>query len=277
MGYEVNLSSGGLALQSEDQLLLTDLASHSGSLLVNMQTPDRLTRLAGSLWFMNEGGQFVYGSDQLQENRLCRLDKESAELEVVLDRPVYGLIRQEDWLYYINEDDQRLYRCQLNGKHESRITDEQVLSFVMTDETIYYATAQMIRSCLLSGGKNERLKDTQAVNLLLVGEGQQLAYVDRDQKYVLTLLDLQTGETRLFEDISPVSMVAKGRYLYCANRHNNNSIYRVDLEQGSKIRICGERADYLHIVGDELYFMNNREWLRMSLTGGQAVRAIAQV
>jgi hypothetical protein len=60
-----------------------------------------------------------------------------------------------------------------------------------------------------------------------------------------------------------------GRYLYCANRLNNRSIYMIDPENGDSIRICGESAEYLHVIEKELYFCINREWHKMSLSGGQ--------
>lgn len=78
----------------------------------------------------------------------------------------------------------------------------------------------------------------------------------------------------MYEDISPSSLNTDGRYIYCANRSNENSIYRIDPESGSKIRICGEAADYLHILEDRLYFCSLHEWYRMSLSGGQAAKVI---
>lgn len=271
MNDKGNLSSGGLVLRADDKLVITDLERYSGSFLYDQQE-GRYLRLDGILWFMNHAVQYVYCSDQRRANRLCRLDLESRNLEIILDRPVYGLIHKEHWLYYINEEDKHLYRCHLNGDQESRLTKDAVISFVLYGQTIYYSTEQMIRSCTLAGEENERFIDFGAVGMHLIGS--KLAFADRNKQYALTTADVSTGDIQVFGDIIPVSMNSNGRYLYCANRSNGNSIYRIDLEQGSKIRIYGDRADYLHIVGDELYFMNKQEWLRMSLFGGQALKAI---
>ncbi|AWB43141.1 hypothetical protein DCC85_02095 [Paenibacillus sp. CAA11] len=272
MADEINLASGGMVLRTEDQLICSDLASYAGSWLLDPLSPEPPRRLEGLLWFMNRDGQTVYCSDQLQGHRLCKLDLGSGRLELLLDRPVYGLIRQDEWLYYIHEEDRRLYRCQVNGRGEMRLTDEAVESFVIREEEIYYAADHMLRTCSLTGKQNERYLDLAAAGLVL--SGQQLLFSDRQKQYALSIVDLATGEVTVHEDVIPASMNVRGRYLYCANRSNGNSIYRIDLEQGSKIRIYGEPADYLHLIGEELYFINNKEWYRMSLLGGQAVKAI---
>ncbi|WP_410771622.1 DUF5050 domain-containing protein [Fontibacillus sp. BL9] len=266
-----NIHSGGLALKKEGNLFLTDLRNYSGTFLQKEETGD-MTLVDGVFWFMNPSYDAVYYSDQAQGNRLCRWNMASQTSEMLLDRPVYGLIRSEDWLYYVSETDQKIYRCLLNGKNESRITDEPVEAFVVEGNLVYYATQQGIRSCSPTGSNRELVSESAAVHLIKMGH--RLAFADKKNRYLLSVFDLHTGETQVYEDISPSSLNTDGRYLYCANRSNENSIYRIDPETGSKIRICGESADYLHILDDSIYFCSRLEWYRMSLSGGQAAKVL---
>lgn len=266
-----NLHNGGLALKKEGSLFLTDLRNYSGTYVLNEETGE--TALAeGVFWFMNSTYDSIYYSNQAQGNRLYRMDIASQVSSQLTDRPVYGLTRSEDWLYYISETDQKLYRCLLNGKNETRITDEPVESFLVEGERIFYVTQQGIRACSVTGSGRELISDLVAVHMIKTGN--KLVFADKRNRYLLTLLDLHSGETQVYEDISPSSLNTDGRYIYCANRSNENSIYRIDPESGSKIRICGEAADYLHILEDRLYFCSRQEWYRMSLSGGQAAKVI---
>lgn len=224
----------------------------------------------GVFWFMNKSDDMIVYSDQARGNRLCCMNIRSQASQVLVDQPAYGVIVHGDWIYYINESDHAIYRCTLNGKDKSRIADDRVESFLMDEDRIYYASQQGIRSCSLSGKDRELVLEDAAVFLLKVDN--KLVYANRSNRYLLTLHDIHTGMTRQEEEISPNSLNSDGRYLYCANRSNERTIYRIDPDTGHKIRICGESADYLHIVEDMLYFCSRRNWFRMSLTGGQAVK-----
>ncbi|GAA0388102.1 DUF5050 domain-containing protein [Paenibacillus motobuensis] len=264
-----NCSNGGLALKIGRNLLLTDIKHYSGTWIQN-DTTEETKLLDGVFWFMNQAENMIVYSDQTRGNKLCSIDLGTHISQVLVDQPAYGIIVHGDWIYYLNESDNAIYRCTLNGKDKSRIADDRVESFLIDQERIYYTTQQGIRSCSLTGRDRELVSEDTAVHMLLIGN--KLAYANRKNRYLLTLLNLHTGTTEQDQDISPNSLNSDGRYLYCANRSNEMTIYRIDPETGHKIRICGESADYLHIVEDRIYFCSRREWYRMSLSGGQAVK-----
>jgi hypothetical protein len=104
----------------------------------------------------------------------------------------------------------------------------------------------------------------------MVKIGNRLAYADRGRELALTLLDLGSGESSVVDGIAASSVNTDGRYLYCANRRNGSSLYRIDPRTGSSIRINGDSADYLHVLDGEIYFSHSREWYRLPLAGGEA-------
>ncbi|WP_055109384.1 DUF5050 domain-containing protein [Paenibacillus ihumii] len=266
-----NISTGGLICEAGDKLLLTDIRSYSGTYLRSGGAGDQRL-LDGVFWFMNRRENTIYYSDQSQGHRLYRWDLAAASSQLLLDRPCCGLVLNGDWLYYKSETDHKLYRCLLDGRKESRITDEPVECFVVDEEQVYYATQHGIRSCSVTGSSREQLSDSAAVQLLKIGDN--LLFADAKNQYLLTALYLQTGEARVYADVSPNSLNSDGRYIYCANRSNDSSVYRIDPSTGSKIRICGDSADHIHILGDTIYFSSRFEWHKMSLTGGQAEKVI---
>lgn len=262
-----NIVNGGLIFKQGGRTFAADLQNYSGTY---MEQDGRRILLDGMFWFMNEAGGWIYYSDQKKGNSLFRFDPGTQRVEEITDRPAYGLTLSGDWLYYINESDNKLYRCPLDGKRESKVIDDEVDSFFIDGEQIYYTTGQGIRTCSVTGSDRELVSDHLAVHLVKLG--MKLIFADKKNHYSLTVLDPVTGVAETHTDITPNSLNSDGRYLYCANRSNESSVYRIDPVSGTKIRICGESADYLHIVEESIYFCNNREWYRISLSGGQAVK-----
>ena len=255
---DYNIINGGLLCKAGNKLLISDLKK--------LNTVFNFTA-RGMFWFMNFDGSCVFYSDQKQNNALCRLNLERLEEKLLLNKPCYGLCLHEDWLYYISEDDRKVYRCAKNGKDDTRIIDEEVDSFILENEKLYYTNVCGIWRCNNRGGEREQVNSAVASILLLI-DGK-LAYTNRNKQHLLTVLELDTNRMQVFDGMAVGSLNTDGRYLYGTNRFNEGSIYRIDPATGSSIRICGESADYLHIIENELYFCLKREWHKMSLVGGQ--------
>ncbi len=266
-----HFGGSGLVLAAGGKLLLTDICHYSGTFWLDPASGETKL-LDGIFWFMNPADDGIYASDQQRGHRLCRIDPRTGAVEPVSQAPCGGLIRQGDWLYYINEEDRKLYRLRMDGREESRIADEAVEAFAMDGDEIYYATGLGIRTCRADGSEREIVSDAAAAGLFLLGE--KLVYADKKNRRLLTVFDLRTGSARAYDDLVPGSLCTDGRYLYCSNRMHADTIYRIDLELGSKIRFCGDSADHLHVIGGEMYFSSRFEWHKMSLSGGQAVKVI---
>lgn len=259
-----NLVSGGLILKAGDKLISSNVKK--------LTTEFGTSTLDGMFWFVNFDGTSVFYSDQKRGNALYKFSIEGQTSELILDKPCYGLYLNKEWLYYINEHDQNIYRCLTNGKSETKIVNEQVGGFILDEENIFYTTTQGIKRCNETGSEKKTLSDAEASNLISIGS--MLVFADKNNQHVLTFLNLNTNSTKVIDQIAPSSLNTDGRYLYCANRLNNKSVYRIDPETGSSIRICGESVEYLHVIENELYFCIDGEWHKMSLEGGQASRLI---
>ncbi len=256
---DYNLLNGGLILKVGEGLVVSDIKS--STTIFN-------SRVNGMFWFMNFDGNSIFYSDQKRDNSLNRIDLREQREILLLDKPCYGVVLYKDFLYYINENDRKLYRCMINGRNEARIIDEQVEGFILEQGCIFYSTPQGIRSCSETGSQRETISDIPASKLVLIGE--RLVFSHKGRQHVLTIMDLNTGNANIVQAVAAASINTDGTYLYCANRLNGKSIYRIDPEHYSSIRICSESADYLHIIEKELYFYANSQWCRMSLMGGQA-------
>lgn len=263
-----NMQNGGLIHRAGTSLLVTDLRHYSGTLLIHNDTSfDTFTD--SLMWFMSEDGQGTLYSDQRGGNRLCRYRPDSRREEVLLDKPVMLPTLVGGRIYYIDETDRCLYACDLGGGADRRLSDERVYSFLpMEDGTVLYSSAQGIRRADAGFGRPETIAEASAG--ALIRAGGRIAYADRERELALTLLDLSGGQPEPMDAIAASSINTDGRYLYCANRRHGSSLYRVDPLSGASIRISGDSADYLHVLEDDIYFISNREWFRLPLSGGEA-------
>ncbi|UQZ35414.1 hypothetical protein C2I18_18940 [Paenibacillus sp. PK3_47] len=263
-----NLQSGGLIHRNGDSLLVTDIKGYSGTYLIHNDTSfDIFTD--SLMWFMNTGEQGILYSDQRRGNRLFLSAPALREDKLVLDKPCGQPVLRGERVYYMDEQDGSLHCCTAEGRHDRRLTEEKVAGFLLLeDETVIYACSQGIRMTGANGRKAETLTPGSAGRMIRIGG--RLAYADRSRDLELTLLDLGSGESSVVEGIAASSVNTDGRYLYCANRRNGSSLYRVDPRTGSSIRISGESADYLHVLDGEIYFSHSREWYRLPLAGGEA-------
>lgn len=264
-----NLQNGGLIHRNGDSLLVTDIKGYSGTYLIHNDTSfDIFTD--SLMWFMNTGDSGILYSDQRRGNRLFRSVPAARGDELVLDKPCGQPVLHGETVYYMDEQNGCLYCCTADGRHDRRLTEERVTGFLLLeDETVIYTCAQGIRMTGADGRKAETLCTESAGRMVRVGG--KLAYADRGRDLDLTLLDLSSGESTVVEGIAAASVNTDGRYLYCANRRNGSSLYRVDPRTGSSIRISGDSADYLHVLDGEIYFSHSREWYRLPLAGGEAV------
>lgn len=221
----------------------------------------------GLFWFMNCNDSYIYYSDQKRENSLLRFNVDTENIEVLLKSPCYGLIFLDGYCYYVNEIDKKLYRFSVNEKKEEIIMDSNILCFYIEEDIIFYSTDRSIYCCTLKGEMKEEILAIPGIGLIALDE--KIFFADKENDYILTMVDINSGERKIFEEVSPVSINTDGNYIYCSNRRHSNSIYRIDFKKETSIRICGESSEYLHIIDGELYFYSNLGWYKMNLVGGQ--------
>lgn len=177
-----------------------------------------------------------------------------------------------DGLFFIDELNQKLYKCTKTGSDFSLIVDDEVTGFATFEDSLVYSTSKgIVKTCDLNGMRQNTLLNTGAAGIAVVNN--KLLFADKDRNYGLSIYDLQSQAETVIDDVQARSINSDGQYIYFSNLKDFMSVYRVNLNDGSTIRICGERADFIHIIDNDIYFSNvgrEKDWYKMSLNGGQA-------
>ncbi|MDR1687857.1 MAG: DUF5050 domain-containing protein [Clostridiales bacterium] len=239
----------------------------NGGLVIRFRRKDFFSDFE-KLWFLNADDENIYFSDGSQNNYLCRINENDPEGSVILKKPCGNLILSGDWLYYINELDYKIYRCLRSGRSESRIINEPAAEFIIygKDEILYAPVSGGVK-----GFGANLSADVKPARLCTAGK--KLFFADKANNNYLTSIDLNSAsgyrENRM-TDIVPAYINSSGNNIYFSNAQDKNNIYKMDTENDSLIKICGESAEYLHIVEDTLYFWNGNVWKQVSLEGGNS-------
>ncbi|GHU50703.1 hypothetical protein AGMMS49975_02260 [Clostridia bacterium] len=191
-------------------------------------------------YFLNAGEEFVFYSDRNDGDKLYRSGG------VILKRPCSGVILQNGFLYFADEEDKGVYRCTQDGKDLSRLTDKNVSA---------------TEFALLPNGE---IYTNQGARRLFAYENA-CYFADAKNGFALTKFDSQTGETSDFPEIVPSYINACGEYVYYTDRRQSNIIYRLDSSKRS-LKIFGGSALCLHVLDDWLYFISDNVWKRVSLS-----------
>ena len=263
---DYNMLNGGLVKKIDDQIYITNIKDYTGTFYSERFSEYKLIS-ENIFWFINNDDKYIYYSDEKNNNKLYRFNINSRNSEQLVDSPCYGIMMKNESLYYINENDYNLYRVQNDGSNIEKIVDEKIMCYLIDEGKIYYTTQNGIHSCLINGKHREKVLDEIGLRMIKIDE--YLLFSDKANQYILNKYNLLTEEKNVYEDIYPISMNTDGKHVYCANGKNGGSIYRININDFAPIRICSNNADYIHIVGNEIYFLNYLEWYKLSLLGGQ--------
>jgi len=192
-------------------------------------------------WFMNADDKHIFYSNRADNNRLYRKRSEADPGNVLVKHPCSGIVVFGDGIYFVNENDRKVYRCSKEGKGITPASSLEATEFgVLSDGTVY-ANPNARRLCLF---------------------GSQAYFADAGNNFALTMFDVESGQTDVFPAIRPSYINVYNGEVYYADRMRENKLYRF----GGAFSIFGDSVACLHVIGDFLYFISGGKWRRLSLT-----------
>jgi len=219
------------------------------------------------LWFMNSDNEFIYYSDG-SSHFLCRYNENDLGGTAVLQKQCTNITLHDDRLYYINENDRRVYCCLRDGRSDELVINDTVKEFVIVEKgyIVYVSKSGDIKNCdgVIVAGVNP---------VRLCATSDKLFFADGSNNFALSCIDLNpVGDSLIhrIENAVPSYINSMGQFIYFTNVLEGNMLFRLDTETETILKICGESAEYPHIIKDNLFFWNGRAWKYLSLEGGMA-------
>ena len=267
----MNVSNGGLIALLSDSLFICDLSKYSGTYIMP-EDGCAVRNMGAVMWFAAPDGHGLYCSNQRNHDFLTYLDGKTMDEACVLERACANIFKRGGTLLFIDEEDDLVYEYDKARKRCSLVIKEEVLSFILVSDTVYFASESGLKRFDLKNRRTEKLNDCLPLSLNFVCD--QLIFADRNRDCALCKFDIGKKKLVVFDDVQTQSVITTKEHIFASNLADGNSIVRVSIETGGSIRFCGESADKLHIIGKYLYFINhgdNNSWYKVSLSGGRPV------
>lgn len=269
----LNHQNGGLLVRVRDTLLITDIYTYKGLLALE---ESKITKVSQSIpWFMNKdsNGDNLYYSDQANGDKLCKINLDEREEKVVVDDPVYLVTLHNNTLYYIHQEDNKLYRCDKQGKYKEIIINDNVKSYSISNQKIWYATSAGIWCCNLESFDKQKIcSDTGESIVYLDGK---IAFCNQSRQYCITIVDLTDFQQYDIENSCATSINIHGKYIFFSHKKDKCALYRYNSISQDNIKFASEATDYIHILEDSIIFYDSyetHEWMKVPVNGGKAIR-----
>ncbi len=262
-----NIQNGGLVCKLYDAIILANMNSGIG------MHWDQERYLAGVMpWFLNVDGETLYYSDGAKGNYICQMTDER-EITLV-EVPAYLVQQYKQYLYYINEEDSQLYRYSLYERQIQSVVKDTIETFILAEEHIWYTNEKGIFQQPLEGGMPQRICKNSALRLGY--SNGKVFFIDK-ASYTINYIVIQTGEVITISEAVASSMNIYGDCIFYNNMNDKSHLYRYSLESEFNIKFIPERANYIHIIDETMYYFNEDQkiWMQVSVQGGKPIQVMA--
>jgi len=275
MDFIMNVSNGGLVAQLHDCLYVCDLSGYRGTIALP-QDGSPAWETGAVMWFAASDGRGLYCSNQRDYDCLTYLSGSDRAETRLLKRACANLVMLGSKVLFLDEEDGYIYIYDPERGKSSLVAKETASSFILVSDTIYFASESGLKRFSPNDRCVEKLANCYPVCLNFAGG--QLIFADGNKDYALCRYDIGRCKLTVTEGIRAQSIIATEEYIFAANLDDGNSIVRAGLAGGEPIRFCGECADKLHIIGEDLFFLNRNDrnaWYRVSVSGGRPTPVLA--
>ncbi len=252
-----NIQNGGLVSVIQDDIIYSKLSEQS--IIAGVNTIP---------WFINYDvdRDYIYYSNVLKNNYLCQINMVSREETVLLKEAVYLLVHNNGNLYYINEKNNNLYSYNIGSKKVIKLIDEPINTFYVEDETIWYSNTKGIMKMNINDGHQELFSKQKAVYICKTDD--LICFINQKDYSISYLID---GEIKQIEDSKASNINIYKDCIFYSNVNDKSHIYRYSIDSEFNIKFIPERAQYLHIIEDVMYYFNEdtKEWKYVSIFGGK--------
>lgn len=269
-----NIQNGGLICKMNGDIILGEVTKASGMCI--LKPANELSENKIMPWFINsdEVENRIYYSDALKENYLCKMELSNRVEQTILTEPVYLLKRYGEQLYYINEKNRYLYSYHLQDRSISQLVSEEVSTFTINEDELWYSSSKGVMHATLGGQLKDRVSKHEAIRL--VGTKEVLFFIDKEEDYKVSYIDLKTGEIQTIEGSKATSLNIYGDCVFYNHIKDKSHIYRYSIANEFNIKFIPERADYIHLIEDTMYYLNQDKklWMKVSVQGGKPIALI---
>lgn len=270
--WNTNNQNGGLVFEAENKLYVSDVYTYKGLITVEETKVHKINDVMA--WFINQdtNDKYLYYSNENKRNKLCRMNVEEKEENIITEDTIYLLTLYDNYLYYINQEDGKLYRCDKQGRYKEVVINDHVTSYMIADRKIWYGVESGIGTCNLEGFHKETLTKDTGTSIAYAEDA--LAFCNKNKNNCITVVDLIDAGQYDIDGSYATNISVYDNYLFFSHKKEQCAIYRYNLTNRDSIKFTSETAEYLHIIDKHIIFYDvygTHDWMKVPISGGRAV------
>ncbi|WP_432664426.1 DUF5050 domain-containing protein [Wukongibacter baidiensis] len=166
----------------------------------------------------------IYYRSMEDESSLYRFNINTEENTKIVDEGVNGYYISEGYIYYMNSSDEKIYRVNLDGRNKEKITDQKLYSFIVKDDWIYGVDLDFNK-----GSKLYRVK-TNGTELRKIADNANLSI----------------SNIFAYED-----------WIFYINSKDNRTLYKVKMDGSENVRVTNSiNIKTFRYSNDSVYFID---------------------
>ena len=261
-----NISQGGLMVSMGDWLYYTEANSDNTVWRMKHDGTGKEKVLDVSAWHMSIINGWLYYREYSSRGYLCRYNLQDNKKEILVKRKVYEPKVVGRYIYYGDESDKSydLYRIDIDGNNEIKLTDGIVLYCCVTDQRIFYLDTAVDRKgySIDLDGNDKQLWYAGRVGTIDYYDGL-IYFTDADEGGLFTL-DPKDNTVEKISNLTMWSINVYNGWIYYADGKNNGALTRTSLsDTNKKEKLSGDSCELINVSGGWIqYHINGEEYDR---------------
>lgn len=215
--------------------------------------------------------KYIYG---IKQNGIYRLNRESNELETILENDVSKYVIKDNMIYYITLDG-KLKSINVDTKDIKEFDIDIVTEILVDKDNVFVVRDEKIKKTLIAfdrNGDNKREVTKDSNVSYIVQDDKKIYYVNKkDENKIYVVNKDGTGEEKL-DDIVSVSdkggikeidgsryMFENNGYLYYINTGDGNTLWRINLDTKEKSKVISVAVEILQNIDSTIFYKIKNE------------------
>lgn len=249
--------------------LIKDFKSYRGNSVGNLSNRP-------SIWVVEQDGWLYYSNWNYKDiGKLSKMKADGTQAAVLANDEVAYLNIMGDWIYYINLDNDGIYRIKTDGTERTRLCEEKAINITVLGDKIFFSVNGGIYKMDLDGSGKKKVAADNIANFNYMNVvGSWVYYVDSKHGYITKVRTDGTQKTVIRKKYSRELNVVGGNIYFTDYSSMNTQwkIYRMDTNGRNEVKLFNKVTSHLNVAGNSIFYKYsvknpNGQIYKMDLSG----------
>ena len=215
---------------------------------------------------------YIYG---IKENGLYRINKQTMNMEALVEKDVLKYTLTSDRIYYITTTNNKLFYYNLQSNETKDLQIENISEIVVDSNNIFVVQDEKTKKVLLKydkeGQNKQALVEDENVSYVILDENS-IYFVNKNDANKIYKVNKDGSNKQKIDDISTVYdkgeikeidgkkyMFINSGFLYYINTDDGNTLWRINLNTKEKEKVISMRVEILQNVDNTIFYKVKNE------------------